>query len=82
MRFLHAIEIFLKYRLCHISCIIMIMVICTDALLEQEYWETLYIRNMLLAIGKSSMFFFKVGKANGLTMLLDAETFDYMYQVK
>ena len=58
------------------------MVICTDALLEQEYWETLYIRNMLLAIGKSSMFFFKVGKANGLTMLLDAETFDYMYQVK
>ena len=23
----------------------------------------------------------KVGKYNGLTMLLDAETFDYMYQV-
>ena len=24
----------------------------------------------------------KVGKSNGLSMLLDAETFDYMFQVK
>ena len=40
------------------------------------YWKKLFTMNNQVRPGS------EVGKANGLTVLLDAETFDYTYHLK
>ena len=47
-----------------------------ESLEHLPYWKKLFSMNHLVKPGS------EVGKANGLTVLLDAETFDYTYHLR
>ena len=47
-----------------------------ESLEHLAYWDKLFRQNDLVKPGS------EVGKANGLTVLLDAETFDYTYHLR
>ena len=47
-----------------------------ESLEQFPYWHKLFFMNYLVKPGS------EVGKANGLTVLLDAETFDYTYHLR